>query len=581
MTITLKYAFTLSNNMRYKTNSEEYKTIRVGFPKELNLKCPLCEFDVKFQYANDGKLVHTLDGDINQIVNLYKCTNGECEFHDKAFNPAPRFDYGDRYYGADVFRLIAEEFLIYDLKPEQIYKRLTKKYQLSISPETVNRICDDVLMLKSLKIDEKTLQLIRKQGYILLGLDGQDPGGDAPALWNFMDLISNRVLATRKFDSLDYKTLHRHIEEICEVYGVKVIGWVSDKQNVIVKCHDEFYSDIPHQYCQYHFLRNTWNHLAALDSNIYMPLKKTITGLYIHTASKNSTVYFENVGKVSIREVFKNTDKDLQVMIKARNKVFKELRGVWLYEKLTEYVDKMEKVLKDLDPNLRFTKILTRTATTLRAALDNVKCHYDDVCELNDDFQQIRQIFGKNITSKEEKEESLGLRYDLILAKAKKREPDLKTEDLRSFLPDKKKSTAEILGEWYRLWESYRNGLLEYYIFPELFKTNMALEHGFSKEKQAIFSRVAKGNISHMVATRGEDYLRIKHCTIEELEVDIVEQYSEEIMRELRAKLRANIKEQTAKWRTRSRHYEGLTVDISKYYQPIDVSKVEAIIVGW
>ncbi|GAH51101.1 unnamed protein product, partial [marine sediment metagenome] len=31
MTITLKYAFTLSNNMRYKTNSEEYKTIRVGF----------------------------------------------------------------------------------------------------------------------------------------------------------------------------------------------------------------------------------------------------------------------------------------------------------------------------------------------------------------------------------------------------------------------------------------------------------------------------------------------------------------------------------------------------------------------
>ena len=138
----------------------------------------------------------------------------------------------------------------------------------------------------------------------------------------------------------------------------------------------------------------------------------------------------------------------------------------------------------------------------------------------------------------------------------------------------------EILGEWYRLWKSYRNGLFEYYSFPELFKTNMVLEHSFSKEKQAIFNRVAKGNISHMVVTRGEDYLRIKHCTIEELEVDIVEQYSEEIMRQLRPKLRANIKEQTAKWRTKSRHYEGLSMDISEYYQNIDVSKAEVIIVG-
>lgn len=169
-----------------------------------------------------------------------------------------------------------------------------------------------------------------------------------------------------------------------------------------------------------------------------MPLKKAIGGLYIHTASKNSTVYFENVGKVSVREVFKNTDKDLQVMIKARNKVFKELRGVWLYEKLLEYVNKMDDVLKDLELNFRFTKILNRTAVTLREALNDVKHNYDDARELNDGFQQIRQIFGENKTSKEEKEEKLGIKYDSILAKAKQRTPELKTEDLKVFLPNKR-----------------------------------------------------------------------------------------------------------------------------------------------
>ena len=71
--------------MRYKTYSKEYKTVRIGYPKDLNLKCPLCEHDVKYEYANSGKIVHTLNGDINQVMNLYMClymyTNKECEFH--------------------------------------------------------------------------------------------------------------------------------------------------------------------------------------------------------------------------------------------------------------------------------------------------------------------------------------------------------------------------------------------------------------------------------------------------------------------------------------------------------------------
>ena len=107
--------------------------------------------------------------------------------------------------------------------------------------------------LKSRKIDEKTKEIIQDQGFILLGLDGQDPGGDAPSIWCFMDLVSGRILATRKFDSLVYKKLRETIEEIEQLYGVEIIGWVSDKQNVITKCHDEYYSDIPHQFCQFHF----------------------------------------------------------------------------------------------------------------------------------------------------------------------------------------------------------------------------------------------------------------------------------------------------------------------------------------
>ncbi|MHA1299826.1 MAG: hypothetical protein ACTSO9_10355 [Candidatus Helarchaeota archaeon] len=81
-------------------------------------------------------------------------------------------------------------------------------------------------------------------------------------------------------------------------------------------------------------------------------------------------------------------------MVKARNKTFKELRGIWLYEELAEYVEKIETVLSTLDPSFRFTKILSKTFIVLRKALDGVKSYYADAHELYEDFKQIRGIIA-------------------------------------------------------------------------------------------------------------------------------------------------------------------------------------------
>ncbi len=563
--------------MNRKTYSEDYDTIRISYPLELDNKCVVCGSEVNYQYSDNGKLVHTLEGDVNQVVNLYSCSNENCTMNKIVFNPSPRFDYSDRHFGADVFRFISNEFLVFKLKPSQILLQLKYKHHLDISIDTVRRMYEDVLKLKSKKIDEKTKEIVQEQGFILLGLDGQDPGGDAPSIWCFMDLVSNRILATRKFDSLDHVKLRDTIDEIEKLYGVKIIGWVSDKQNVITKCHDEYYSDISHQYCQFHFLMNTWRHLAALDSRVYLPLKKAINGLYIHSASANSKVSFENVGKASVREAFEYTDKDLQTMLKVKNKTLKELRGTWLYETVKKYANDMDAVCSTLDPTYRFIKIMRKTIESLCAALKEVKPLYEDAKLLFERFQAIRKVFGEESLSREARIEKLEREYDEILALAKEKGLTTKAEDLRSFLPSKKRSTVEIMGEWYRLWKSYLPGLFQYYEFPIAVKTNMDLEKGFSVQKQAIFSRVAKPNVWRMVASRGEDYLRINHCELEELASDIVMQYSDEVVKQLRAELSAAIKEITAIGRARSKDYELFDVDMNKYYRQNKKKKEAAI----
>lgn len=478
-----------------KIFSEDYNTFRISYPPELDCKCIACQSGVIYRYSDNGKLVHTLEGDIYQVVNLYSCTNEQCPLSKIAINPSPRFDYGDRHFGADVFRLISDEFLLFNAKPSQIIKRLKYVHHLDISIDTIRRICDDVLQLKSLKIDEKTKEIIQKQGFILLGFDGQDPGDEAPSIWCFMDLVSNRVLATRKYDSLDYKTLRDTIEELEMLYGVKIIGWISDKQNAITKCHNTFYPDIPHQYCQFHFLRNMWRHLTALDSNIYLPLKKAINALYIHNASPDSKIYFENVGKVSVREAFENTDKDLQTMVKVKNKTLKELRGTWLYETVEMYMNNMDAVKITLDPTYQFTKIMDKTIQSLKEPFKEITSIYKDVKVLFEKFQAIRMIFGDESLSREKKVKNLEQEFENVLILAKEKGLTTRWEEFKSFLPSKKKTTIEIMGEWYRLWKSYLPGLFQYFNFPKAVKTNTDLERAFSVEKQAIYSRVAKNNV--------------------------------------------------------------------------------------
>ncbi|MGV9204238.1 MAG: hypothetical protein ACOC44_09520 [Promethearchaeia archaeon] len=192
---------------------------------------------------------------------------------------------------------------------------------------------------------------------------------------------------------------------------------------------------------------------------------------------------------------------------------------------------------------------------------------YDDACFMQEHFQEIWETLGNSETSREWKEERLGYINDLLLMETKKRDPAFQVEECKAFLPSKKRTAVEIMGEWYRLWQSYLPGLFAYYGFSKPIRTNMELERLFSKQKQAIFNRAAKSNVCRVVSTRGEDYLRIKYCDPEDLQSDIIAEYSDEVVRELRAQLAAEIKKITNRTASRSREYETFDIDIKKYYQ--------------
>ncbi len=238
--------------MRYSTKEPGLKTHYIHYPRRLAGRCMCCKHPLEDAYATAGHRYRDFKREVNEARYLRKCTNPECPLHGMPFNPAPSEVLPFKQFSLAVWRWVAEESKLYNQNAEQICDRALRQFGLEISPNTIRNYIDEIDVLLSNQIDEKTRRLLLVQGVIVLALDGQKPDEGGKALWIFVDLISNRILKVASLDSADSGTLHALVEAILAQYQVKLVGLVSDKQNNLTKLHDDWYPNLPHQYCHFH-----------------------------------------------------------------------------------------------------------------------------------------------------------------------------------------------------------------------------------------------------------------------------------------------------------------------------------------
>lgn len=533
----------MHKSVQYPT---EVQKIVVKYPKELHGACPLCESPVKRKYNSSKKTIYCLKQSYQVRYDLMICTNENCRLHDVPFNPSPRFDYSQRWFGKDVLAKIGEYSILSTTKlnSKQITELLHREYDLPIHDRTVSRMCDDILVLTSFQIDKNTQKILKDQKFLLVALDGQEPDGDRPALWNFSDLISGRVLMTRYLDRVDHKVLHECIEDLKQLYGKKIAGFVSDKQGAIRKCMETYYSDIPHQYCTYHFSTNLWNHLEKYGNKIHKTLTKTVKGLYIKTVSVNTQIKIPNQAqKTSLKKLCAPLAKEIQANLKNRNEKFKNLKGIEGFERLTEYTKGFQEAVDKIPYDDRFAKILKKAISKINQSLHEVKPLYDSAVEGFQFFQSIHKLLWKEGLAKNERVKGLNQLFESIWERVKELHPDYQKSARKSFSPSSKAPYWKILAEFTRLWESYRPGLFNYYEFPLPVRSNVDMEQKFSTETQRFRSQCGRGHVGQMIRSRGEYALRLQYCEAEEIDFDQIIGNSKGHLSYLREHLQSNITE--------------------------------------
>ena len=225
--------------MYNSTKSIGFKTIYVRL-RDLGFgNCPYCKSEVTEIYPDSGHSFLSLDGWMNAITYWYQCINPNCPSGGTFKAPQP-YVLPYKKFGQDVWVLACTEWERYKTNPEEIKQRLSYK-GVYISEDVIAQILEDYKLLKDKGINEKTFEVVKKQGRIIVGCDGTPTESGCDSLWTFYDVISGRMLYATFLHHADHKTLYKIFCNIKKQYIVPITCFLSDHQPSIfnVTAHQE------------------------------------------------------------------------------------------------------------------------------------------------------------------------------------------------------------------------------------------------------------------------------------------------------------------------------------------------------
>src|SRR5205823_9003506 len=121
--------------------------------------------------------------------------------------------------------------------------------------------------------------MLRQQGRVILALDGLQPDVGHDVLWILRDCLSGEVLLARSLLSATQADLAALLRAVQQALPVPISGVISDGQHAIRKAVQAVLPDVPHQLCQFRYLRDAAEPIYEADRHAKKELKKQGRGV--------------------------------------------------------------------------------------------------------------------------------------------------------------------------------------------------------------------------------------------------------------------------------------------------------------
>lgn len=240
--------------------------------------CPVCGDPMGSDYTNHRTLV-TLEGVTRLNLAIRRCHNVACTAHLRPYRPEAegRFALPHHEFGLDVIALIGTLRYAEHRTVPEIHQRLLQR-GLPISQRSVTNLLDryDELLAVALTDDRRLKKRLAGQGRVILAIDGLQPDVGHEILWVIRDCLSGEILLAKSLLSARQQDLAALLASVRDAVGVPVVGAVSDGQHSIRNAIAEALPDVPHQLCQFHYLREAAKPIYEADRHAKKELKKKV-----------------------------------------------------------------------------------------------------------------------------------------------------------------------------------------------------------------------------------------------------------------------------------------------------------------
>jgi hypothetical protein len=251
----------------------------------LDRTCPVCG---RMMHICDHRYrrFHTLDGPVQLICKLNHCPDPACPGHAKTKSPELEITLAlpQMAIGWDVFCWIGHRRCSRHMAISLIQSELLDDYGIKLSEDAIDQsIRRYQVMLAARQQDAEALRRqYESVAEIILCIDGLQPEKGHETLYVVRELTRKRVWFAEPLLSATEDEVRRLItkaKEWAESLGMPVGLWMSDKQEAFVKGIAAEFPDVPHRYCDNHFLRDLAQPVLEADSHAKVQMRKKVRGL--------------------------------------------------------------------------------------------------------------------------------------------------------------------------------------------------------------------------------------------------------------------------------------------------------------
>lgn len=243
--------------------------------------CPACAGPL-WCAATAQRTVVTLEGLVRLHLQIRSCRNPDCPRHKACLRPEAegRFALPQHEFGLDVIALVGRLRHAEHRSVPEIHAELVRR-GVPICVRSVSNLLDryDELLALSCSDAERLTAITTEAGRVILAIDGLQPDVGHEVLWVIRDVLSGEVLLARSLLSSTQDDLAKLLGEVKAALPVPIAGVVSDGQTSIRNAIQKALDGVPHQLCQFHYLREAATPVYEADRHIKVQLKKKVRGI--------------------------------------------------------------------------------------------------------------------------------------------------------------------------------------------------------------------------------------------------------------------------------------------------------------